>query len=42
MSAVPASVDDVAAGLRAAGYLPGDSTALVSQLPRILEDLSAA
>src|SRR5919205_1088115 len=32
MSAVPASVDDVAAGLRAAGYLPGDSTALVSYL----------
>src|ERR687887_1109262 len=32
MSAVPASVDDVAAGLRAAGYLPGESTALVSYL----------
>src|ERR687888_410459 len=32
MSAVPASVDDVAAGLRAAGYLPGESTALVSFL----------
>src|SRR5262245_55041690 len=32
MSAVPASVDDVTAGLRAAGYLPGDSTALVSYL----------
>src|SRR5689334_900142 len=32
MSAVPASVDDVAAGLRAVGYLPGESTALVSYL----------
>jgi len=32
MSTVPASVDDVAAGLRAAGYLPGESTALVSYL----------
>ena len=32
MSALPASVEDVAAGLRAAGYLPGDSTALVSYL----------
>src|SRR4051812_39395729 len=32
MSALPASVDDVAAGLRAAGYLPGESTALVSYL----------
>src|SRR3982750_193019 len=32
MSALPASVDDVATGLRAAGYLPGDSTALVSYL----------
>src|SRR5690242_9093172 len=32
MSAVPVSVDDVAAGLRAAGYLPGESTALVSYL----------
>src|SRR4051794_2592324 len=32
MSAEPASVDDVAAGLRAAGYLPGESTALVSYL----------
>jgi MoxR-like ATPase len=29
---VPASVDDVAGGLRAAGYLPGESTALVSYL----------
>jgi MoxR-like ATPase len=32
MSAVPASAEDVAAGLRAAGYLPADSTALVSYL----------
>jgi MoxR-like ATPase len=32
MSALPASVDDVATGLRAAGYLPGESTALVSYL----------
>src|SRR4051795_5220169 len=32
MSAVPASVDEVAAGLRAAGYLPGASTALVAYL----------
>src|SRR3954453_12755909 len=32
MSALPASVDDVAAGLRAAGYLPGESTAPVSYL----------
>src|SRR3954464_6282426 len=32
MSALPASVDDVATGLRAAGYLPGESTALVSFL----------
>src|SRR6476469_3771085 len=32
MNAVPASVDDVAAGLREAGYLPGESTALVSYL----------
>src|SRR3954465_14395571 len=29
---VPGSVDDVAGGLRAAGYLPGESTALVSYL----------
>ena len=28
----PGSVDEVAAGLRAAGYLPGESTALVSYL----------
>ncbi|HEY1357004.1 MAG TPA: MoxR family ATPase [Thermoleophilaceae bacterium] len=28
----PASVDDVAGGLRAVGYLPGESTALVSYL----------
>jgi MoxR-like ATPase len=32
MSVLPASVDDVAAGLRAVGYLPGESTALVSYL----------
>jgi MoxR-like ATPase len=32
MSALPTSVDDVHAGLRAAGYLPGESTALVSYL----------
>jgi MoxR-like ATPase len=32
MSALPTSVDDVAVGLRAAGYLPGESTALVSYL----------
>ena len=32
MSALPASVDEVTAGLRAAGYLPGGSTALVSYL----------
>ncbi len=32
MTALPASVEDVAAGLRAAGYLPGESTALVSYL----------
>jgi MoxR-like ATPase len=32
MSALPSSVDDVAVGLRAAGYLPGESTALVSYL----------
>ncbi|HET9738938.1 MAG TPA: MoxR family ATPase [Solirubrobacteraceae bacterium] len=32
MSALPASVEDVSAGLRAAGYLPGESTALVSYL----------
>jgi MoxR-like ATPase len=29
---VPASVEEVAAGLQAVGYLPGDSTALVSYL----------
>jgi MoxR-like ATPase len=29
---LPNSIDDVAMGLRAAGYLPGDSTALVSYL----------
>ena len=32
MSVAPGSVEDVAAGLRAAGYLPGDATALVSYL----------
>ena len=32
MSVEPAGVEDVAAGLRAVGYLPGDSTALVSFL----------
>jgi MoxR-like ATPase len=32
MSVEPASVDEVSAGLRAAGYLPGESTALVSYL----------
>src|ERR671921_1581089 len=32
MSVEPASVDEVSAGLRAAGYLPGESTALVSFL----------
>jgi MoxR-like ATPase len=32
MSVSPASVDELAAGLRAAGYLPGESTALVAYL----------
>jgi MoxR-like ATPase len=32
MSEVPASVDDVSEGLRRVGYLPGESTALVSFL----------
>src|ERR687893_632245 len=32
MPVEPSSVDEVAAGLRAAGYLPGDATALVSYL----------
>jgi MoxR-like ATPase len=32
MTVDPASVDEVTAGLRSAGYLPGDSTALVSYL----------
>src|SRR5918912_508896 len=32
MSVTPTSVDDVAAGLHATGYLPGESTALVSYL----------
>ena len=32
MTVTPASVDDINAGLRASGYLPGDATALVSFL----------
>ena len=32
MAAAPASVADVADGLRAVGYLPGESTALISFL----------
>jgi MoxR-like ATPase len=32
MTATPASVQDVAAGLQSVGYLPGESTALVSYL----------
>src|SRR3954452_13726999 len=32
MSVEPAAVDDVAAGLRGVGYLPGESTALVAFL----------
>jgi MoxR-like ATPase len=32
MAASPQSIDDVAAGLRSVGYLPGESTALVSFL----------
>jgi MoxR-like ATPase len=32
MSVLPASVQDISDGLRATGYLPGDSTALVSYL----------
>src|SRR3954467_12321712 len=32
MTLEPASVDEVTAGLRSAGYLPGESTALVSYL----------
>src|SRR6478736_3780168 len=32
MAASPQSIDDVAAGLRSVGYLPGESTALVSYL----------
>jgi MoxR-like ATPase len=32
MPVTPSSVDEVAAGLQATGYLPGDSTALVSYL----------
>jgi MoxR-like ATPase len=36
MTALPASVEDVAAGLRSVGYLPGESTALVSYLATTL------
>jgi MoxR-like ATPase len=36
MTALPASVEDVAAGLRSVGYLPGDSTALVAYLATTL------
>jgi MoxR-like ATPase len=32
MISAPTSVDDVDAGLRSVGYLPGESTALVSYL----------
>ena len=32
MAVAPASIEDVAAGLRSAGYLPGESTALVAYL----------
>src|SRR3954462_1736489 len=32
MSVTPSSVDDIASGLRGTGYLPGESTALVSYL----------
>ena len=32
MTVAPESIEDVAAGLRAAGYLPGESTALVAYL----------
>jgi MoxR-like ATPase len=32
MSAIPASVEELAAGLRSVGYLPGESTALVAYL----------
>src|SRR5919107_1978588 len=32
MTVEPSSVDEVSAGLRSAGYLPGESTALVSYL----------
>src|SRR5215211_5353934 len=32
MAAAPQTIDDVAAGLRSVGYLPGESTALVSFL----------
>jgi MoxR-like ATPase len=37
MAALPQSVDDVAAGLRAAGYLPGGPTALVAYLATRLD-----
>jgi MoxR-like ATPase len=36
MASNPTSVQDVAAGLRSVGYLPGDSTALVSYLATML------
>jgi MoxR-like ATPase len=36
MPALPASVEDVSAGLRGVGYLPGESTALVSYLATTL------
>jgi len=36
MPVTPASVDDVASGLKATGYLPGESTALVSYLAAML------
>src|ERR671921_220276 len=32
MAASPQTIDDVAAGLRSVGYLPGESTALVAYL----------
>ena len=35
MSAPPASVEELAAGLRSAGYLPGESTALVAYLAAV-------
>jgi MoxR-like ATPase len=36
MTALPASVEDFATGLRSVGYLPGDSTALVAYLATTL------